>query len=152
MKLSNKPGRTLPVLAAVIIAAAAALIYSGALTPGVSSPPANAIMVIAPYKHAGTWVFDDPATGLKQEPFVSGIPEMIDEAVKDIPDAKKGFRLIFSVQPFPGYTHKLVWRRGDKSGNWYYNEQYDMEGWLCPALFRYYPEAPKEIYLKAEKK
>ena len=25
-----------------------------------------------------------------------------------------------------------------------------MEGWLCPALFRYFPEAPDEIYVKAE--
>ena len=36
---------------------------------------ANQIMVIAPYwlDEAGTWVFDDPATDLKQEPFVEGI-------------------------------------------------------------------------------
>ncbi|HDP34172.1 MAG TPA: hypothetical protein ENN29_03575 [Candidatus Hydrogenedentes bacterium] len=108
-------------------------------------------MVIAPYKYAGTWVFDDESTGLNKEPFVSGIPELIDELVKDIPDAEKGFRLLFSTQPFPGHTHKLTWRRGDKSGNWYYAEQYDKEGWLCPALFRYYDEAPKEIYIKAEK-
>jgi len=114
-------------------------------------PPGNAIMVIAPYKYAGTWVFDDESTGLNKEPFVSGIPELIDELVKDIPDAEKGFRLLFSTQPFPGHTHKLTWRRGDKSGNWYYAEQYDKEGWLCPALFRYYDEAPKEIYIKAEK-
>ena len=39
---------------------------------------ANAIHVIVPYRHASTWVFDDPRVGLSQEPFVSGIPEMID--------------------------------------------------------------------------
>ena len=40
----------------------------------------NQIMAIAPYWHegVGTWVFDDPAAGLQQEPFVSGVPEMID--------------------------------------------------------------------------
>jgi hypothetical protein len=27
-----------------------------------------------------------------------------------------------------------------------------MEGWLCPALFRYFDEAPEEIYVKAEAK
>ena len=26
------------------------------------------------------------------------------------------------------------------------------EGWLCPALFRYFDEAPEEIYVKAEAK
>jgi len=25
-----------------------------------------------------------------------------------------------------------------------------MEGWLCPALFKYFEKAPKEIYVKAE--
>ena len=51
---------------------------------------ANQIMVIAPYwlDEAGTWVFDDPATGLSQEPFVEGVPEMIDDLVADISDAR----------------------------------------------------------------
>lgn len=114
--------------------------------------PANSLMVISPYRHAGTWVFDDPSVGLRQEPFVAGIPEMIDEMVKGIPNADQGFRLIFSTQPFPGYTQKLVWRRGDRAGNWYYSEQYRKEGWLCPGLFKYYRDAPNEIYAKAEKK
>lgn len=124
--------------------------YQGIFDAFGVKPSGNAIMVIAPYKYAGTWVIDDESVGLKKEPFVSGIPELIDEAVKDIPDAEKGFRLLFSTQPFPGHTHKLEWRRGDNSGNWYYTPQYDKEGWLCPALFRYYDEAPKEIYIKAE--
>ena len=46
-------------------------------------PSANAIMVIAPYWYNGTWVFDDPDAGLKREPFVAGVPEMIDLLVKD---------------------------------------------------------------------
>lgn len=114
--------------------------------------PANSLMVISPYRHAGTWVFDDPSVGLRQEPFVAGIPEMIDEMVRDIPNADQGFRLIFSTQPFPGYAEKLVWRRGDATGNWYYSERCQKEGWLCPGLFKYYRDAPKEIYAKAEKK
>jgi len=112
----------------------------------------NSIIVIAPYRYAGTWVFDDPAAGLEREPFVAGVPEMIDEMVKDIPDAENGFRLLFSASPFPGHTHKFTWMRGDRSGNWYYCEQLDMEGWLCPGLFAYYKDAPKELYAKAEAK
>lgn len=27
-----------------------------------------------------------------------------------------------------------------------------MEGWLCPALFKYFDETPKETYVKAEPK
>ncbi len=140
---------TVIVLLAIVVAGGIAW-QQGLLAPFFAKGPGNAIMVIAPYKYAGTWVIDDESVGLNKEPFVSGIPELIDEAVKDIPDAEKGFRLLFSTQPFPGHTHTLEWRRGDKSGNWYYSPQYDKEGWLCPALFRYYDEAPKEIYIKAE--
>lgn len=35
-------------------------------------------MILYPYISCGTWVFDDPATGLKAEAFVLGIPAMID--------------------------------------------------------------------------
>ena len=54
----------------------------------------NVIQVIAPYRHGGTWVFDDDRVGLLREPFVSGAPEMIDVLVADIPDAANGFRLL----------------------------------------------------------
>src|SRR5688572_14638590 len=43
------------------------------------SAAGNSMMVIAPYWQIGTWVFDDSATGLVREPFVAGVPEMIDE-------------------------------------------------------------------------
>ena len=111
---------------------------------------ANSILVIAPYRSEGTWVFDDKARGLLKEPFVAGIPEMIDNLVTNIPNAGKGFRLLFSAEDFPGAQTKLVWHRKDTSGNWYYSEEYKREGWLCPSLFKYFREAPKTIYAKAE--
>lgn len=112
----------------------------------------NTLLVIAPYKYAGTWVFDDKSRGLSKEPFVAGIPELIDKLVADIPDADKGFRLTFSAKEFPGYDDRLVWKRKDASGNWYYSEKFKAEGWLCSALYRYFKTAPKEIYVKAEAK
>jgi hypothetical protein len=112
----------------------------------------NSLLVIAPYRHAGTWVFDDRARGLKKEPFVAGIPELIDQLVADIPDADEGFRLTFGIQEFPGYEDRLVWLRKGSSGNWYRSETFKAEGWLCPALLKYFPEAPKEIYVKADAK
>ncbi len=71
----------------------------------------NAIMTIAPYRHAGTWVFDDEAHGLVAEPFVSGVPEMIDYMVRDIANAESGFRMIFSANPFPGYQQVAIRKR-----------------------------------------
>ena len=130
----------------------AVLVVAGVFCARRPARPQNAIMVIAPYRYEGTWVFDDPSTGLRRERFVAGIPEMIDRMVKDIPHAGEGFRLTFSAQPFPGYEHKLEWRRGDRGGNWYYCADFGIEGWLCPALFKYYDEAPKEIYARADQK
>jgi hypothetical protein len=113
----------------------------------------NTINIIAPYKHLGMWVFDDPRVGLVQEPFVAGADTMIDRVVENIPDAEKGFLMIFSATPFPGHQVKLEWRRGDDfGGNWYYSPQLEMEGWLCPALFKYFPDAPREIYVQVKAK
>ena len=114
------------------------------------SASSNAIMVIAPYRHAGTWVFDDPAAGLTREPFVAGVPEMIDVLVKDIPEAGQGFRLLFSANPFPGHQKTLTWSRGDMGGNYYTLNDPPMEGWICPAMFKYYDAPPKSLYVKAE--
>ncbi|GAC1448764.1 MAG: hypothetical protein NVSMB9_32230 [Isosphaeraceae bacterium] len=115
-----------------------------------SSPAGNALMIIAPYRYNGTWVFDDEAVGLKREPFVAGVPEMIDVLVKGIPDAQGGFRLVFSGNPFPGYQKKLTWTRGDSLGNYYRLDDPPMEGWLCPAMFRYFKTPPKTLFVKAE--
>ncbi len=119
-----------------------------------TTPNRNALMVIAPYKFSGMWVFDDPAVGLHREPFVAGIDTLIDRLVASIPNAQAGFCLIFSPQPFPGCNVKLEWRREGEGhrGNWYYYPQFDIEGWLCPTLFRYFEQAPPEFYGKAEPK
>lgn len=108
----------------------------------------NEINVIAPYKYLGMWVFDDPRVGLVQEPFVAGADTMIDRVVADIPNADRGFTMVFSAAPFPGSQFRLEWRRADSSGNWYYSPQFDMEGWLCPALLRYFSEPPKELFIQ----
>ena len=110
----------------------------------------NSIMVIAPYWYAGTWVFDDEAAGLRQEPFVLGIPEMINDLVRDIPDARGGFRLLFSAQSFPGFQVELEWVREDSGGNWYRIRGQTEEGWLCPSLFKYFERAPRSLFARAE--
>ncbi len=67
-----------------------------------------------------------------------------------IPNSDKGFKLLFSGNPFPGYQAQLVWVREEYGGHWYRWEPQNMEGWLCPALFKYFSEAPKIIYCKTE--
>jgi hypothetical protein len=105
----------------------------------------NVINVISPYRHLGMWVFDDPRVGLTQEPFVAGADTMIDRVAADIPNAERGFPLIFSASLFPATRE---WRRSGGGGNWYYAPQFDLEGWLRPALFRYFDAAPKEVFVE----
>jgi len=110
----------------------------------------NEINVITPYRAQGMWVFDDARVGLIAEPFVAGIDTMIDRVVEEIPDAAGGFHLIFATIPFPGHQLRLDWRRAEGGGNWYYSEDLELEGWLCPALFRYFEAAPKQLYVQVK--
>lgn len=112
----------------------------------------NALNVIHPYKWEGLWVFDDERTGLDKEPFVAGADTIIDRALamKGIDGADNGFRLIFGATPFPNYDLKLSWLREGDGGNWYESKQFETEGWLCPALLKYFDEPPKEIYARFE--
>ena len=112
----------------------------------------NTINLIIPYRYESMWVFDDPRVGLDKEPFVSGADTMIDSLVADIPNAQKGFRLLFSATPFPGYNVKLQWIREEYGGNWYFSTKYNMEGWLCPALFKYFESAPPELFVQVSAK
>ncbi|MEG3976846.1 hypothetical protein QT970_19800 [Microcoleus sp. herbarium8] len=53
----------------------------------------NAMMVIYPYREQYTWVFDDERVGLVREPFVQGVPQMIEALVAEIPNVNGGFPL-----------------------------------------------------------
>ena len=112
----------------------------------------NSLFAIAPYKFEDMWVFDDPKVGLLQEPFVSGADTIIDVLTEDLPNAANGFKLTFSPEPFPGYSARFVWIRPEHGGNWYSWPERGMEGWLCPALFKYFESAPRELYAKVSAK
>ena len=98
----------------------------------------NSINIIRPYKQDDLWCFDDSHVGLHAEPFVGTMNEMIDRLTADIANAEEGVQVIFSSVPFPGYEYRLDWIREDGSGNIYRHTGLDTEGWLCPALFKYF--------------
>jgi hypothetical protein len=112
----------------------------------------NVINVIEPYRYLGMWVFDDPRVGLSAEPFVGGADTMIDRVTAGFPGADRGFLMVFSANSFSGHQFRLEWRREEGSGNVYYSAELDAEGWLCPALLRYFPERPSEIYVQVKPK
>ena len=126
--------------------------HQGVIDETLRSEIVNAINVIAPYHHLGMWVFDDPRVGLTAEPFVGGADTMIDQVTADIPNARSGFVMVFSGTQFPGHQFELRWRREERGGNVYYSPALDTEGWLCPALMRYFDDTPSEIYVQVKAK
>lgn len=110
----------------------------------------NSILLLSPYKDNGIWVFDDSRVGLVREPFVMGIDVMLDQVTKNIPNAERGFNMLFSSSPFPGYVVHLKWLRSEYGGNWYHCPELSVDGWLCPALFKYFDQVPECLYIQVK--
>lgn len=110
----------------------------------------NSIRVIHPYfDEGGTLVFDDPAVGLVREAFVAGADAVLAVLAQRVcDDIENGFTVLFSDRPFPGYQAKMKWVRTEYDGNVYFCEELQKEGWLCPALLKYFEAAPQEIYIQ----
>jgi hypothetical protein len=115
----------------------------------------NSMIVLKPYRWEGMWVFDDEKTGLVREPFVSGVPEILETLLQNqgiaLEEAEKGFRLIFSAIPFPGHQLSAKWVGDEAGGTWYEESGSQARGWLCPALFRYFATAPNNLYVRVER-
>jgi hypothetical protein len=104
--------------------------------------------VIAPYRHRGVWVFDDSTAGLVKEPFVNGADTMIDAMTSSIPEAGRGFTMIFSADPFSGYQYRFLRRRTEGAETIYYSPNFDVEGSLSPAVLRYFDAPPSEVFVQ----
>jgi hypothetical protein len=100
------------------------------------------LIVIKPYWQEGSWVLDK-----KSEKVVlpEGIAALIDDLVKDIANAREGFRLVLSPAPFQGYQAELT-----SAGFWYRDYGREGQGCVCPALFDCFETAPEAVYMKAE--
>ena len=109
----------------------------------------NSVFVIYPVRSSmGVWSFTDDDVGLKNEPFVGMINVYMDYMTKDIVNAEKGFPLYFSKIKLPNTKMTLHKVSGDEFGTYYKFEELDMaEGWLCPALFKYFDVAPDTFYI-----
>ena len=88
--------------------------------------------------------------GLVKEPFVGGADTIIDEATSRIPKAGEGFLAVFSASYFPDAQIVLEWVREEGGGNVYRWPEKGMEGWLCPALLRYFTEPPAKLHIQVK--
>jgi len=106
---------------------------------------------ISPFKFKGTWVFDAPNLGLDKEAFVQGADTIVETIGRGLRNPEDGFIVHFTDDDVSDVAHyRLTWIRGEFGGNWYMLDGYGIHGWLCPALFKFFPSAPKHIYVWVE--
>jgi hypothetical protein len=102
----------------------------------------------------GLWAFDDKKHGLVKELFLQDMTNIISDAIMTYlqKDVNK-FRILFSANEFPGAHSDLTFKHEENDGAWYEYQKDDgeiVEGWLCPALYHYFDEAPEKIYFRVE--
>lgn len=107
----------------------------------------NAMMELNLYKKGNTWKFDDKTLGIRAEPFVLGMSEMIDYHVNN-PSIKKT-TITFSKNSFPG-SLCLHLEYEDSNGGWYKDPSSGLRGWLCPVTRMYMTNIPKKIYFSVK--
>lgn len=104
----------------------------------------NQINVIYPYRTKGGWSFDDEEVELQGEPFVEGVPELIDSVVGKV----NNFTAFISKDLIPDFTlvlHKVL---NVKEEGWYKVDTQENPVWLCPATLKYFENYPEKIYVK----
>jgi hypothetical protein len=116
------------------------------------------VHAVRPYwlPETGEWAFDDEARGLEREPFVLGASERITELLGDslgwrgLEKARQGgFLLLFSERPFDAYQARYYLVR-EEGGGHVYQDDWGREAWLCPALLKFFDEAPHALYARVE--
>lgn len=108
-------------------------------------------------KISKVWCFDIPIIGLVDEPFVKGVPEIIENNLIKINKLKEaqdyGVTVLFSnssVKPAEfkqGHYFKLYKMHEENGGCWYKDGNSGFEGWLCPNLFQFFATTPKQIHV-----
>jgi len=116
------------------------------------SKPGNAMMSLNLYKTCETWMFDDDTYGIKAEPFVLGMSEIISAYLSK---GKDRCTAIFSLNKFP-LCDTLDLTQEDSNGGWYVVSESNfptikgMKGWLCPVTRVYLKTIPQNVYYKIE--
>jgi hypothetical protein len=103
----------------------------------------------------GSWVFSDASAGLVDEPFVNGADTLI-EAVAEtkgfLEEAKEaGVVAVFSGEQFSNADVCLIRDKEENLfGNWYTESKTKHRAWLCPALYKYFHTAPKQLWIRIQ--
>ena len=102
--------------------------------------------IIKPYYWGGTWVFDDPAKGLRALPVLVAPPDTVSKVLDSVV-SRSAPRLLmaFSASEFqwPGHRLTLSWASENNGAHWYRANGLIVQ---CPALLRYFETVPPCIY------
>jgi hypothetical protein len=79
-----------------------------------------------------------------------GVPEIIDQAVIHLPNVNAGFTVLFNNTGLPKPDLVLSKLYEEAGGNGYKCDPTGMQGWPCPALYKYYPVAPDQLFIKIQ--
>jgi hypothetical protein len=102
-------------------------------------------MTIEPYRIGNMqFAFDDPVTGLVREPFIGNANYHLDKFA----GKRNNCSIAFSSTPIPDYDVKLELLDTHIIMGSNYKDEEDRTVWLCPALFKYFKDAPQYLYIK----
>jgi len=102
------------------------------------------------YRKGDIWAFDYSSLGIKAEPFVAGIPAIINFHLEKhgmLEQAKReGFALKFTAEAELNHTDIILDLDLEKDdGGVYRDRESGLEGWLCPALKTFFTNAPPTL-------
>jgi hypothetical protein len=110
----------------------------------------NSIFILYPKRSSfGVWSFDDDTRGLVNEPFVGETNKLLDMMAKESGyslEDNPQVALLFSDDNFPESQCSLVLRETSNSGSTYIDLKRKLTPWLCPAMFKYFKNAPSNLF------
>ena len=107
------------------------------------------VFTIKPYRQLNTWMFDDEMKNIHQEPFVLGIPEMLDNVLKSKSIKATQFSMQFSENEINKADLVLELDYEVSDGAWYkIKNNPHVKGWLCPVIHKYFDEIPEKIFIE----
>lgn len=108
------------------------------------------------YKEGSLWLFDDPDKELIREPFVTETSIVIDTMLQKHLDFYKikgplpTEAILFITSEFFGpHVFRRLYDGKDPAteGTTYQMDNENTAIWLCPALLKYYPAAPAQLFM-----
>lgn len=119
-----------------------------------------AIKSFKPYKKEGSpafWFFDDKRKGFKEEPFLLGFSDVLNDLVLEfIKEDVNDFHLLISDSEFPGQSaHGTMVHVKDDGGSCYKFASPNLQTQICVISnfsYKYFAKAiPETLYLRVER-